>query len=142
MEVPESVRSVEEVLSLVKDVAEPSGKAVVFAAVTDNRLARAVVVPGQMPLAEEPADTVVEQGLIPVKCVAAPEGNPVVSVMAKVLYQMIVSFVMAERHVLPVEEQEAIGIIKEKRKGTYGLHLLTAVRYAIMVKNYTMEHYY
>ena len=104
MEVPESVRSVEEVLSLVKDVAEPSGKAVVFAAVTDNRLARAVVVPGQMPLAEEPADTVVEQGLIPVKCVAAPEGNPVVSVMAKVLYQMIVSFVMAERHVLPVEE--------------------------------------
>ena len=37
-------------------------------------------------------------------------------------------------HVLNVEEQEAIGIIKEERKGTYGLHLLTTVRYAIMVK--------
>ena len=35
-------------------------------------------------------------------------------------------------HVLPVEEQEAIGIIKEKRKGTYGLHLLTAVWYAMV----------
>ena len=104
--VPESVLNVGEVPFPARCAAEACGKTVAYAVAADIRPAMAVMGPEKMQLPERPADTVVVQEATTVKCVAVPAGNPAASAMVKELCQMIVSFAMAEKLVLPVEVQE------------------------------------